>query len=95
MGLSLLVLSIVEFILKKDDNFILFRPLKTLGRGAFLGYLLHFLIIYKLSVVLNFNSILTFPASLALTIISTIAIYLAIKFWVNLKERKEWKVLWI
>jgi len=32
---------------------------------------------------------------LALTIISTIAIYLAIKFWVNLKERKEWKVLWI
>ncbi len=94
ISISFIILAVVDFIIRKDKNFILFKPLKTLGKGAFLGYLLHFLFIYKPSVVLGFNSIFGFYMSLALSIISIVIIYFLVRGWLNLKEKRSWKVLW-
>ena len=95
LGISILLLGLLGTILRKKENFILFRPLKTLGRGAFLGYLIHFLIIYKASVVFGFNSVFDFYPSLVFSIISVVIIYFIIKFWLHLKEKRGWKILWI
>ena len=94
-GVSVLLFSIIDAILKKRENFVLFKPLKTIGKGALLGYLLHFLLIYKTSVVFGFNSIFDSNLSIIFSIISIIIIYFVVKIWIDLKERKSWKTLWI
>lgn len=86
IGLSFLLFGLIEFLLKKFKKNSIFDMLILFGKTSIVAYLIHYIFIYKLLDILNYESLLDSPISYFLAIISIIAIYRICRIWLLNKQ---------
>jgi hypothetical protein len=87
VGTFLGLYSVTEYLSKTRIN-LLVKPLENFGRGAFIAYFAHFLLIYKPLQLLNLAKSLPTGLAALFSVILTVIIYSVIRFWLKRKEAK-------
>ena len=86
IGLSFLLFSLIEFLLKKFKKNSIFDMLILFGKTSIVAYLVHYIFIYKLLSILKYESVLEPQISYFLAIISIAAIYRICRIWLRNKQ---------
>ena len=92
IGLSFLSFSLIEFLLKKFKRNSIFDVLVLFGKASMVAYLAHYMLIYKLLSVLNYESVFDPAISYFFAIISVISIYLICRIWLLNKQAVSNKI---
>ena len=92
IGLSFLLFSLIEFLLKKFEKNSISDILILFGKTSIVAYLVHYIFIYKLLDILNYESVFDSTISYFFAIISVIAIYLICRIWLLNKRAVSNKI---
>jgi hypothetical protein len=84
IGIVLLLYPLTEYLSKKKLNFLL-KPFENFGKGAFIAYFAHFLLIYKPLQLFNLTKSLTIELAALVSFLLVAIIYLVIRFWLKRK----------
>ncbi|MBI2522834.1 hypothetical protein HYW19_00420 [Candidatus Woesearchaeota archaeon] len=86
IGLSFLLFGLIGFLLKKFKRNSIFDVLILFGKASIVAYLVHYIFIYKLLSILNYESVLDSLISYFLAVISIIAVYHICRIWLASKR---------